>query len=105
MKVIIIRLVFLVGCIVAGTIHFQGAETPGGNYLFRFGAVADCQYCNATSKVRKYNLSPAKLTACVEHYNKLDLAFVATCSFSSIHFNCSLPKAPFQLGGRGFKVL
>jgi len=55
----------------------SGAESPaGGNYLFRFGAVADCQYCNATSKVRKYSQSPAKLTACVEHYNKLDLAFV-----------------------------
>jgi manganese-dependent ADP-ribose/CDP-alcohol diphosphatase len=55
----------------------SGAESPaGGNYLFRFGAVADCQYCTATSKVRKYNQSPGKLTACVEHYNKLDLAFV-----------------------------
>jgi manganese-dependent ADP-ribose/CDP-alcohol diphosphatase len=54
----------------------SGAESSGGNYLFRFGAVADCQYCNATSKVRKYSQSPDKLTACVEHYNKLDLAFV-----------------------------
>ena len=44
--------------------------------LFRFGAVADCQYCNQTSGVRKYNLSPQKLRDCVEHYNKLDLAFV-----------------------------
>ncbi|MEC8929362.1 MAG: metallophosphoesterase [Verrucomicrobiota bacterium] len=44
--------------------------------LFRFGAVADCQYCKETSAVRKYNLSPKKLTACVKHYNKLNLAFV-----------------------------
>ena len=44
--------------------------------LFRFGAVADCQYCKETSAVRKYNLSPKKLAACVEHYNKLNLAFV-----------------------------
>ncbi len=43
---------------------------------FRFGAIADCQYCKETSAVRKYNLSPKKLAACVEHYNKLDLAFV-----------------------------
>jgi len=38
--------------------------------------VADCQYCSKTSLIRKYNLSPQKLTECVEHYNKLDLAFV-----------------------------
>ena len=44
--------------------------------LFRFGAVADCQYCNKTSNVRKYSLSIQKLTSCVEHYNKMDLAFV-----------------------------
>ena len=44
--------------------------------LFRFGAVADCQYCNKTSIVRKYSLSIQKLRACVDHYNKLDLAFV-----------------------------
>ena len=44
--------------------------------LFRFGAVADCQYCSKTSPVRKYNLSPKKLTTCVEYYNKLNLAFV-----------------------------
>jgi len=43
---------------------------------FRFGAVADCQYCKQTSFIRKYNLSPKKLAACVEHYNKLNLAFV-----------------------------
>ncbi|MBL64336.1 MAG: hypothetical protein CMI30_13135 [Opitutae bacterium] len=44
--------------------------------LFRFGAIADCQYCKETSAGRKYNLSPKKLAACVKHYNKLDLAFV-----------------------------
>ncbi len=64
-------LIFLFAACVSGA-----ESSAGGNYLFRFGAVADCQYCNATSKVRKYSQSPAKLTACVEHYNKLDLAFV-----------------------------
>ena len=44
--------------------------------LFRFGALADCQYCKQTSAVRKYSQSPKKLTACVAHYNKLNLAFV-----------------------------
>lgn len=56
--------------------HLPAAEPKPGSPLFRFGAVADCQYCKQTSAVRKYNLSPKKLTACVEHYNKLDLAFV-----------------------------
>ncbi|HIG83353.1 MAG TPA: hypothetical protein EYQ23_04720, partial [Verrucomicrobiales bacterium] len=51
-------------------------EAQAKKPLFRFGAVADCQYCNQTSGVRKYSLSPQKLRDCVEHYNKLDLAFV-----------------------------
>ncbi len=54
----------------------SGADPRPGHPLFRFGAVADCQYCKATSKVRKYSLSPEKLTACVEHYNKQELSFV-----------------------------
>ena len=53
-----------------------GADPRPGSPLFRFGAVADCQYCEATSNVRKYSLSPKKLTACVEHYNKMELSFV-----------------------------
>ena len=44
--------------------------------LFQFGAVADCQYCKQTSAVRKYSQSTQKLTECVAHYNKLNLAFV-----------------------------
>ena len=53
------------------------AATPTfADPLFRFGAIADCQYCKETSAGRKYNLSPKKLAACVKHYNKLDLAFV-----------------------------
>ncbi|MCH2378508.1 MAG: metallophosphoesterase [Pedosphaera sp.] len=56
--------------------HLPAAEPKPGSPLFRFGAVADCQYCSKTSLLRKYNLSPKKLTECVEQYNKLDLAFV-----------------------------
>ena len=56
--------------------HLPAAEPKPGSPLFRFGAVADCQYCSKTSLIRKYNLSPQKLTECVEHYNKPDLAFV-----------------------------
>ena len=52
------------------------ADPRPGSPLFRFGAVADCQYCDKTSGKRKYDLSPQKLSACVEHYNKLDLSFV-----------------------------
>ena len=52
------------------------AEQKSSEPLFSFGAVADCQYCSKTSLIRKYNLSPKKLAACVEYYNKLDLAFV-----------------------------
>ena len=56
--------------------HLPAAEPKPDSLLFRFGAVADCQYCKETSAVRKYNLSPKKLAACVDHYNKLNLAFV-----------------------------
>ena len=71
MKAIISILLFL-----AATLHSLKADPRPGSPLFRFGAVADCQYCEATSKVRKYSLSPKKLTACVEHYNKMELSFV-----------------------------
>ena len=52
------------------------ADPRPGSPLFRFGAVADCQYCDKTSGKRKYDLSPKKLSACVKHYNKLNLSFV-----------------------------
>jgi predicted phosphodiesterase len=55
---------------------FFAVNTNAAEPLFRFGAVADCQYCSATSLVRKYNQSPKKLTACVAQYNKMNLAFV-----------------------------
>jgi predicted phosphodiesterase len=48
------------------------AENP----LFSFGAIADCQYCDADSKKRRYRLSPEKLKKCVDHLNTMDLSFV-----------------------------
>ena len=43
---------------------------------FTFGAIADCQYCDAdTAGVRQYRDSPAKLRAAVDHLNTLDLEF------------------------------
>ncbi len=71
MKAIIALFAFLAALLPA-----FAADPRPGSPLFRFGAVADCQYCKATSKVRKYSLSPKKLTACVEHYNKMELSFV-----------------------------
>ena len=72
------HIALLAGWIAIGlATHLPAAEpTKPGSPLFRFGAVADCQYCSKTSLIRKYNLSPQKLTTCVEHYNKLNLAFV-----------------------------
>jgi|TARA_B110000495_G_C22984550_1_gene579140 manganese-dependent ADP-ribose/CDP-alcohol diphosphatase len=70
------RAIFILFVFLAASLHSFGADPRPGSPLFRFGAVADCQYCEATSKVRKYNLSPKKLTACVEHYNKMELSFV-----------------------------
>ena len=61
---------------IAIAAQLPAAETKPAEPLFRFGAVADCQYCSKTSFIRKYNQSPQKLTACVAEYNKLDLAFV-----------------------------
>ncbi len=43
---------------------------------FTFGAIADCQYCDAdTGGVRFYRDSPAKLQAAVDHLNTFDLEF------------------------------
>ena len=55
------------------------AAQPSGEPVFSFGVIADCQYCNvkvSKSAARQYQLSPKKLTACVEHMNQFDLLFV-----------------------------
>ncbi|SVD49791.1 uncharacterized protein METZ01_LOCUS402645, partial [marine metagenome] len=70
------KAIFALFLFLAASLPSFAADPRPGSPLFRFGAVADCQYCEATSKNRKYNLSPKKLTACVEHYNKMELSFV-----------------------------
>ncbi len=70
------KAIFTLFALLAVSTQSFGADPRPGSPLFRFGAVADCQYCEATSNVRKYSLSPKKLTACVEHYNKMELSFV-----------------------------
>ena len=70
------KAIFALFLFLAASLLSFGVDPRPGSPLFRFGAVADCQYCEATSNVRKYSLSPKKLTACVEHYNKMELSFV-----------------------------
>lgn len=51
------------------------AEKSG--YKFSFGAIADCQYCEAPDRgQRKYSASKEKLRQCVKHFNQEDLSFV-----------------------------
>ena len=50
---------------------------PPGEHLFRFGVIADCQYCaGPPAGKRLYAESVWKLTACVDHLGALGLAFV-----------------------------
>jgi manganese-dependent ADP-ribose/CDP-alcohol diphosphatase len=64
----------IIGVALIGTGQAIGQDTKP---LFTFGAIADCQYCdNPTAGRREYRLSPEKLTRCVEHLNKQELAFV-----------------------------
>jgi len=52
-------------------------EKKNTKYKFSFGAIADCQYCEAPDRgKRKYSASKEKLHQCVEHFNKEDLSFV-----------------------------
>ena len=44
--------------------------------LFKFGAIADCQYCDAEGTRRQYRMSPTKLQKCVEDYNSQELNHV-----------------------------
>ena len=44
--------------------------------LFKFGAIADCQYCDCDGMRRQYRLSPHKLMSCVEDLNTKDLTHV-----------------------------
>ena len=47
-----------------------------GNVPLQFGVIADCQYCKEEGTgVRKYNKSDAKLAACVNHLNTLELDY------------------------------
>lgn len=49
-----------------------GSEKPP----LKFGAIADCQYCDADSPRRKYRLSPAKLQECIADFNSQHLSHV-----------------------------
>jgi len=50
---------------------------PPGPSRFRFGVIADCQYCaGPSSGARLYSESVWKLTACVDHLGQLGLAYV-----------------------------
>ena len=52
-------------------------EKKNTQYKFSFGAIADCQYCEAPDRgKRKYFASKEKLHQCVEHFNREDLSFV-----------------------------
>ena len=52
-------------------------EKKNTKYKFSFGAIADCQYCEAPDRgQRKYSASKEKLQQCVEHFNEEDLSFV-----------------------------
>jgi len=63
--------VFLLFCLTA----FSWAEKS--EYKFSFGAIADCQYCQAPGRgIRKYSASKEKLKQCVEHFNRENLSFV-----------------------------
>ena len=43
---------------------------------YSFGVIADCQYCKvAGTGVRKYAKSSSKLEDCVNHFNRMDLAY------------------------------
>jgi len=55
----------------------SGLQAEPKHGAFSFGAIADCQYCDAESRgVRQYRLSVEKLKSCVDHLNTLELAFV-----------------------------
>ena len=58
----------------AGQLRAAEADNPP---LFAFGVFADTQYCDAEPRdARHYRRSVPKLAACVEAYNRIDLAFV-----------------------------
>jgi manganese-dependent ADP-ribose/CDP-alcohol diphosphatase len=54
-----------------------GDDAQAADGQFAFGVVTDAQYCDAKSGgSRHYRASAEKLAACVESFNKMDLAFV-----------------------------
>ena len=67
-------LVFIFFAICASVLAEEKKNTK---YKFSFGAIADCQYCQAPDRgIRKYSASKEKLKQCVEHFNREDLSFV-----------------------------
>jgi len=82
---------------------------------FVFGAIADCQYCDADSKNRRYNLSPEKLRKCIADFNQQDLTHIVHLgdfidrdweSFDVVLPIVGEAKAPvrFVLGNHDFSV-
>ena len=56
-------------------LHVLEAQSPSD--LITFGVIADCQYCDCPATTQRfYRQSPAKLQACVDEFNRHDLAFV-----------------------------
>lgn len=70
-----IRSAAFLALILTSCLGLEAADEPEAP-LFRFGAVADCQYCDVEGGQRRYRLSKQKLSECVEHLNTRRLAFV-----------------------------
>ncbi len=90
------------------------AEAPT-EALFRFGAIADCQYDDRSSDRRKYDLSPDKLRACIEDFNGQDLTHIVHLgdfidrdwdSYDVVLPIAAMSRAPFRhvLGNHDFEV-
>jgi 3',5'-cyclic AMP phosphodiesterase CpdA len=65
-----------VGLCAALNATFADTKGDGAAPLFTFGAIADCQYCDADSKNRRYRLSPEKLRKCIADFNTQDLTHI-----------------------------
>ncbi|HCR28723.1 MAG TPA: hypothetical protein DIV79_01735 [Opitutae bacterium] len=51
-------------------------EVSEPKLFFKFGAIADCQYCDADGAWRQYRRSPQKLRECIADFNSQSLTHV-----------------------------
>ena len=83
------KAIFALFLFFAASLHSFAADPRPGSPLFRFGAVADCQYCKATSKNRANGARPYLSQNGYELYHIIIIIIIIIITTTSIIMTAS----------------